>query len=270
MRAYVAIVRARFLALLQYRVAALGGLFTQTFFGLVRIMILQSFYAASADVAPIALPRAIGYVWLGQATLLLVPWRNDEDVAEQIRTGSVVYELARPLDLYGVWFARSIAWRTAPVLLRMVPMFVIAMLVVPAIAPGWGLAPPASPAVLAMWIACFFGAVLVSSALTTLANVTLMWTIAGDGVTMIVASCATMFGGLVIPLPLYPDWAKPIVYAMPFAGMLDLPSRVFSGDIALADAPLVLAHQLAWTLALVALGRYLLSRGVRRLVVQGG
>jgi ABC-2 type transport system permease protein len=270
MRGYVAIIAARFRALLQYRAAALGGLFTQTFFGLVRIMILQAFYAAATVAPPIALPRAVSYVWLGQATLLLIPWRSDEDVVEQIRTGNVVYELTRPLDLYGVWLARSLAWRTAPVFLRMLPMFVVAMIVVPAVAPGWELAPPASAGAFAMWIACFAGAVLVSATLTALMNVTLMWTLTGDGVPMLVATCATMFGGLVIPLPLFPEWAKPVLYALPFAGMLDLPSRVWSGDIPLASAGWVVVHQLAWTLALAALGRWLLSRGVRRLVVQGG
>lgn len=270
MRGYVAIIAARFRALLQYRAAALAGLFTQVFFGLVRIMILRAFYAAATAPAPISLPRVITYVWLGQATLLLIPWRTDEDVAEQIRTGNVVYELTRPLDLYGVWFARSLAWRTAPVFLRMLPMFVVAMVIVPLIAPGWELAMPPSAAALVMWAACFIGAVLVSAALSALINVTLMWTLTGDGVPMLLATCATMFGGLVIPLPLFPAWAKPVLYALPFAGMLDLPSRVFSGDIAVSSAPWVLAHQLAWTFVLVAFGRWLLSRGVRRLVVQGG
>ncbi len=270
MSGYLAVIAARFRSLLQYRAAALGGLFTQVFFGLVRIMILRAFYAAAVGPAPMRLPNVIGYVWLGQATLLLIPWRTDEDVAEQIRTGNVVYELTRPLDLYGLWFARSVAWRTAPVFLRMLPMFVVAMLVVPVVAPGWELAAPPSAAALVMWIACFAGAVLVSAALTALMNVTLMWTLTGDGVPMLVATCATMFGGLVIPLPLFPDWAKPVLYAMPFAGMLDLPSRVFTGDIAASHAGWVVAHQLAWTLALVALGRWLLGRGVRRLVVQGG
>lgn len=269
MSGYLAIVAARFRSLLQYRAAALGGLFTQTFFGLVRIMILQAFYAASTVAAPMALPRVVGYIWLGQATLLLIPWRTDEDVAEQIRTGTVVYELTRPLDLYGSWFARSLAWRTAPMFLRMVPMFVIAMVVVPLLAPGWELAPPNAAAAIA-WVACFGGAVLVSSALTTLMNVTLLWTLTGDGVPMLVATCATIFGGLVIPLPLFPDWAQPVLYALPFAGMLDLPSRVFTGDIPASHAGWVLAHQLVWTFALVALGRWLLGRGMRRLVVQGG
>lgn len=271
MSGYLAIVAARFRSLLQYRAAALSGLFTQTFFGLVRIMILRAFYAASATAAaPMALPHVTGYVWLGQATLLLIPWRGDEDVTEQIRTGNVVYELTRPLDLYGLWFARALAWRTAPVMLRMLPMFVLAMLVIPIFVPEWGLAPPPSLAAFVLWLPCFAGAVLISAALTTLMSVTLMWTVSGDGVPILIASCATIFGGLVIPLPLFPDWAQPMLYALPFAGMLDLPSRLFTGDIAVANAPWILAHQLAWTIALVALGRALLRRGVRRLVVQGG
>jgi ABC-2 type transport system permease protein len=266
---YAAIIAARFRALLQYRAAALGGLFTQIFFGLVRVMILRAFYAASTN-APISLKSVTGYVWLGQATLLLIPWRSDEDVAEQIRTGTIVYELTRPLDLWGTWFARSLAWRTAPVFLRMLPMFAIAMLVVPAFDPGWGLAAPPSVAAFVMWIGCFAGAVMLSAALTALINVTMMWTITGEGVPMLIATFATMFGGLVIPLPLFPDWLKPLLYALPFAGILDLPARVFTGDLSVAQGGLVIAHQLAWTLAFAAGGRYLLSRGLRRLVVQGG
>jgi ABC-2 type transport system permease protein len=269
MTGYTAVIAARFRSLLQYRAAALGGLFTQIFFGLVRIMILSAFYA-SASAAPMALGEVIGYVWLGQATLLLVPWRVDQDVAEQIRTGTVVYELTRPLDLYGLWFARAIAWRTAPVFLRMVPMFVFAMVLLPLLgAPEWQLhAPSAASAV--MWLGCFVGAVLVSSALTALISVSMMWTVSGDGVPMLVAACATMFGGLVIPLPLFPDWCQPILYALPFADLLDLPSRVFTGHISPHDAVWVIAHQLAWTIGLVVLGRWLLARGLRRLVVQGG
>lgn len=64
---------------------------------------------------------------------------------------------------------------------------------------------------------------------------------------MLIATFATMFGGLVIPLPLFPDWLKPVLYALPFAGVLDLPARVFTGDLPVAQGGLVIAHQLAWT-----------------------
>jgi ABC-2 type transport system permease protein len=267
MRAYQAIIGARFRALLQYRAAALGGLFTQIAFGLTRLMILEAFYRSSTAAQPMSLAEVVGYVWLGQATLLLVPWRADADVAQQIRTGTIAYELARPLDLYAVWFARAVAGRTAPVLLRMLPMFVVAMLLVPS---GWRLAPPPSLAAAALWLATFGGAVLLSSAITALMSVSMLWTVSAQGVPLLLANLATFGSGLVIPLPLFPGWARTVLTALPFAGMLDLPARVYTGNIAAADAGWVLAHQLAWVVALAALGRWLLGRGLRRVVVQGG
>jgi ABC-2 type transport system permease protein len=266
---YLRIAGARFRALLQYRGAALGGLLAQTFFGLVRIMVLSAFFAAGA--APLSFDAAVSYVWLGQAVFLLFPWRLDPDIAEPIRTGNIAYELCRPLDLHGVWLSRAIAMRTAPVLLRLVPMVIVAAAVLPAIGlAAWRLAPPASFAAALLFLAAFAGAVLLSSALTTLIHVGLLWTVGGEGVQVLVGTAAVLLGGLVIPLPLFPDGAQPWLIALPFAGILDLPARVYTGALVGADAALVLVHQAAWSAALIVVGRVLLRGRLRRISVQGG
>jgi ABC-2 type transport system permease protein len=76
--------------------------------------------------------------------------------------------------------------------------------------------------------------------------------------------------GMIVPLPFFPDGWQPVLNVLPFRGLGDVPYRMFSGHLPLAELPLLLAHQLAWTAALVLLGRWLLSRAQRRLVVQGG
>ncbi|HKA91571.1 MAG TPA: ABC-2 family transporter protein [Haliangiales bacterium] len=271
MTGYAAVVAARFRMLLQYRGAALGGLATQTFFGLVRIMILDGFYRASATPPSLGFPQAVGYVWLGQATLALFPWNTDSEIRDQVRKGTVVYELCRPLDLYGLWYARAIAWRSAPTLLRMIPMFAFAAAVLPALGLGdWGLAPPAGVGAGIAWVAATVGALFLSCALTTLAHVGVLATLGADGVPALMATIASLLGGMVIPLPLFPDWAQGLLAALPFSGALDLPARLYVGHIAAADAVWVLAQQLSWTAILVVLGRWLLARQTRRLVVQGG
>jgi ABC-2 type transport system permease protein len=263
MRGYTALVSARFRTLLQYRAAALAGFGTQLVFGLIHATVLRAFYAVSTGPHPMTLPQVVAYVWLGQAMLAMLPWNQDREVVQMIRSGNVAYELLRPLDLYALWYSRALAMRTAPTLLRAVPMFLVAGLFL-------GLAPPPSFASALAWAAATAGALALSCALTVLMSVTALWTVSGEGAFYLLAASATIFSGLVIPLPLFPDWAQPVLNALPFRGLSDVPFRLYSGNIAPSDAVACVLQQLAWAVALAAFGRLLLARGLRRLVVQGG
>jgi ABC-2 type transport system permease protein len=273
LRPYLAVLSARFRMMLQYRAAAIAGIATQVFWGVVRVMVLEAFYRSATDVTsmPMNLHEVCGYIWLGQAFLAMLPWNVDLEIRQMVRSGAIAYELARPTDLYWLWFARSLAWRTAPTLLRAVPIFLLAMLVLPLIGLGeWRLGAPPSVLSALAWIACMIGAIALTSALSTLLNISLLWTIAGDGVVTLVTGLVVLLTGMVIPLPLFPAWAQPILRALPFAGIVDLPFRVYTGNIPASGAGWVLMHQLLWTAGLVLFGRWLLSRGMRRVVVQGG
>jgi ABC-2 type transport system permease protein len=271
LRPYRAILSARVRMLLQYRAAALAGLWTQIFFGLVLLMIYDAFYGSTTVRQPMTFAEIVSYVWLGQALLAMLPWNADAEIRAMVRSGAVAYELCRPIDLYSLWYARALAWRTAPTILRAVPMCLIAAVILPLIGLGeWRLASPPS-----VGSAIAFGATLVCTlllgcALTTLINITLLWTISGEGAVILLTALVTFLSGMIVPLPLFPEWAQPIVQALPFAGLVDLPFRVFTGHIPPAAAVSVLQHQIFWTVALVLFGRWVLSKGVRRVVVQGG
>ena len=79
-----------------------------------------------------------------------------------------------------------------------------------------------------------------------------------------------VFSGMIVPLPLFPDWSHPLLDVLPFRGLVDLPFRLYMGHIPAREVLGVLGHQLLWTAVLVVLGRCLLARGTRPLVVQGG
>ena len=270
MTPYLAIVGARFRMLLQYRAAALAGLGTQVFFGLVLIMVYEAFYRSARVVPPIAFGQIVSYVWLGQALFAMLPWNTDREWRSMVRSGAIVYELCRPVDLYGFAFARELARRTAPTLLRAVPMVVFATLVLPAIGlPEWRLGAP-EPAAAIGFVASFACTLVLACTIGVLVNITVIWTLEGAGITTLLTASVTLFSGMLIPLPLFPDWAQRALAWSPFAGLVDLPFRIYSGHIAGGDVALALARQVGWTLALVAFGRWLLGRGLRRVVVQGG
>jgi ABC-2 type transport system permease protein len=257
--------------LLQYRVAAIGGIWTQIFFGLVLIGIYEAFYRSTTRRPPMAFEQIVDYVWLGQALLAMLPWNADSEVRAMVRSGAVAYELCRPVDLYGLWFARALASRTAPTVLRAVPLCMFASAVLPAVGLGeWRLGLPPSAASAAAFVAAMACTLLLGCALSTLINISLLWTISGEGAVLVITTLVMFLSGMIMPLPLLPDWLQWIVLALPFAGLVDLPFRIFTGHIPAAAVLPVIEHQLFWTAALVVFGRWLLRRGLRRVVVQGG
>jgi len=264
MRPYLANLSAQLRQQLQYRAAAAAGVATQVFWGLIRTMIFSAFYAGvSPGTAPMDLEQVVAYVWLGQAFLMFTPLAGaDHELLWRIRTGGVVYDLLRPLDMYGFWYSRMLAVKIAPTILRAIPILVLATIM------GW-IEWPAWP-VIAAWLASMVAAALLGCALATGVAVTAFWTMSGQGVLQLTTALGLLLSGLVIPLPLFPAWLQPLLYALPFRGLIDIPFRIFTGHLPLAELPALLAHQLAWTATLVLAGRYLTSRAVRRVIVQGG
>ncbi len=262
---YIALFYARFRTLLQYREAAIAGMATQLFWGLVKVMVLEAFYKSAQHVPPMSLPQAITYTWLGQAFLAMLPFtaNPDPDVRNMIRSGAVAYELARPLDLYTLWFARQIAARTAPTLLRCIPLFLIAV-------PFLGMAlPPTLLSTFAALIA-LMGALLLTCSFMTIITASLLWTVSGDGIARIAPSLTMLGSGMIIPLPLFPAGLQPLLHFLPFSGMADTPFRLYMGHLPPGAVGAVLVHQLCWTVVFIAIGRFLLWRGTHALVVQGG
>lgn len=269
--AYLAVISARYRTLLQYRAAAFAGFVTQLFWGAIRIMILGAFFAVSSEPQPMSFAEVVAYVWLGQAFLGILPWGVDAELARLIKEGGVSYELIRPLDLYTFWFCRSIALRTATTTLRSGPMIVLAMGVLPLVGlEEYALAPPADLVSLSLFIVSLFCAVLLASALTMIMHVMLVWTLSGEGFNRLMPGVTNILAGMVIPLPLFPDWLQPALALQPFRGLVDVPFRIYSGNITASAAVTDIAQQIVWVVLIVWFGRSLLKRALRDLVVQGG
>jgi ABC-2 type transport system permease protein len=269
--AYMAVVAARFKVLLQYRIAALAGFTTQLFWGFIKIMVFVAFYEATTNEPPMSFAQVLVYIWLGQAMLSLLPWNVDAEIAGHIRTGGVAYELLRPLDLYGFWFARTIAYRSAPTLLRMLPMLIFSFLILPLVGfQEWALPPPADGASLALFAVSLLATLILATAITMVMHVSLIWTVSGEGFNRLMPGIVPIFSGLTIPLPLFPDWMQTFLYWQPFRGAADVPLRIYSGHIPASDAGFEILLQLGWAGVIALFGYWLLARGRSKLVVQGG
>ena len=270
-RAYLTVFRARFRTLLQYRAAAWAGFGTQTFFGLVRVMIFTGFYASTTESMPFSFEQMMSYVWLGQCLFALIPFRHDAEINSMIRTGNIAYELVRPVRLYPYWFARAVAGRTAPVLLRALPMVVVSAGIFPLIGAGrWALGPPASVAAGAAFGLSLLAAMFLACTFSLLMSVSLFWTISAEGVGTLFPVIVWSLSGIVLPIPFFPDWMQRVFLLLPFRGLMDVPFQIYIGSMTPGRGLVEVCIQIAWIVGIAVVGRTLLSRAQRRVVVQGG
>ena len=125
MRAYLSTFRLRRRLELQYRGAVVGGVVCQIFFGLILVAIYRAMYLGKPQAMPLS--QITSYVWLQQAFFRML-LASDPELTDKIRTGSIAYDLCRPLDLYGFYYVRIMAQKMTGSLLRAVPMLVFAFL----------------------------------------------------------------------------------------------------------------------------------------------
>jgi ABC-2 type transport system permease protein len=135
---------------------------------------------------------------------------------------------------------------------------------------SWALGWPPSLAAGLAFVAAVAAAFLLSAAINTFVQITLLWTLSGEGVSRILPAFVVVFSGMVVPLPFFPEWMQPVLRALPFRALCDVPYRIYTGHLSGSEAASEIALALAWTVALVIVGRTLLVRGTRRVVVQGG
>ncbi len=208
---------------------------------------------------------------MGQAIFALLPWNVDPEFGRQVRSGAIAYELLRPLDLYTLWFAGALAFRTAPMSLRCIPLVIVSMLILPWLGLGeWALKPPLSLVYSVFFVASFALAMLLSAAIQMLMHISMLWTISAQGIDRIVPAVTLVLSGMLVPLPLFPERLQPLLVLQPFRGLVDVPFRIYSGHMPLGLVMIEVMGQVIWLCVLVGCGRLLLARGTRKLVVQGG
>jgi len=267
MKSYLALFRIRFAAGMQYRAAALAGLATQFAWGLMLILQFLAFYRSDPSAFPMELSQVASYIWIQQAFLaLFMSWFFENDIFASITSGSIAYELARPVDLYNRWFCHSVANRLSRATLRCVPILLVAFF----LPEPFRMSLPQSFEQFVFFLVSAALALGVVVAFSMLIYISVFYTLSPLGVRLIAAVGADFLAGAIIPLPFFPDGIRQVAELLPFAAMQNMPLRIYSGNIAGIDVFYGMGLQLFWLVVLVMIGKVAMNRALQKVVVQGG
>lgn len=267
MKKYLSVFRIRFIHSFQYRAAALAGVATQFAWGFMEILAFRAFYSSDPAAFPMEFSQLSSYIWLQQAFLAMTAlWFFDADIFESISSGGVAYELARPMSLYFMWFAKNCGTRLSRTLLRCVPVLAVAFL----LPKPWGMALPADILAFVCFLISLALAFFVVVALVMFVYIITVHSISPLGPRYFLGALSELLAGATIPLPFFPDKIRAVVELLPFASGQNVPLRIYSGHLAGADMAGAMLLQLFWAVALILGGVLWLRASVKKLVVQGG
>ena len=263
---YISYFKTRLVAGLQYKVAAIAGIATQVFWGILYCFVYQAFYS-NTSISDISFSELITYVWLNQAFIRLIYINTkDVDILESIIDGTVAYELVRPYHLYNWWYLKLLAGKLSSCALRFLPIIILGF-ILPA---PYNLSLPFSILSFILFLISLLLGTLLLCGILMIIHVIAFYTINFKGIFSISCQLMTLLSGFIIPVPLLPDIVKKATYFMPFRLIGDLPFRIYSGNINTVVALQDITLQLMWIIIIIIIGFSLMRRALKKVFIQGG
>jgi ABC-2 type transport system permease protein len=257
----VALAGAGFRRYSTYRQATVAGAFTNTVFGFMRCYVMLSVADAAGQAAGYDRGQLATFVWVGQGLLAVVNFWTAPDLAERVRSGDVVADLLRPVDLMASFVVTDLGRAGYAMLTRFVVPVAAGLL-------AFDLYLPADPVTYLLFAVSVLLAVVICSVCLFLVGLTAFWLLDVRGMIMLWAFAAGAGCGLYFPLPFLPDWLELGLWLVtPFPSLLQAPLDVLVGR---GSPALLIAAQVAWLAVVVGVARVVQRRALRRLVIQGG
>lgn len=267
MKKYLSFFKIRFINGLQYRAAAWAGVATQFAWGFFTLLMFRAFYKSGQNSFPMSFSQLSNYVWMQQAFLaLFMAWFFDYEIFDAITTGNIAYELCRPIDLYAMWFVKNMAVRLSRAVLRCMPILIVAVLLPHPL----NITLPHDPVAGLLFLVSILLGFSVLIAFFMLIYISAFYTLSPTGIRILATSVIEFFTGAIIPLPFFPQEILPVINTLPFASMQNTPFLIYTGYISGTDIARSLLLQLGWLVLLVALGKTMMNRALKKVIIQGG
>ena len=263
MTAFFATIRTSFRRQLTYRAANLSGLATNLMFAFFRAAVLIALFNEKSAVNGLSIQGAITFSGITQALIGFLSFFSWFEVMHSINEGQIGADLLKPMNYFTYWLGVDLGRAMGSFIIRSLPLFLIFMLFYHVTLPNTAL----------QW-AVFFISIILSELISFgwrfLVNLAAFWSPNALGIGRFAFGLSWIFSGFYMPLNLFPDWLANFARLTPFGASVYLPIEIFINNLngsALLEAILI---QLFWVLFFIIIDQLVLSRGIRKLVIQGG
>ncbi len=265
MRLYLELARRSFRQLLTYRGATLAGIFTNGIFGVMIASVYLGLFRSQSGgeegiVRGWSAEQTVTLVWINQSLLMTVFMWGWWEIIRTIQSGEIVTDLLKPLDYFSYWLSRDLGRAAAHFLVRGIPTFAIGAIF-------FDLVYPDSLIRSIAFLVSIVLAVIVSFTFRFMLNLAGFWVMDYRGISYLSMAIINLLSGFLIPLAFFPTPLRVVSEILPFRAIIMIPNEIYLSQI---HPALGLLFQGVWIVAMVVGARWLLAKGERKVVIQGG
>ncbi|ULH15507.1 ABC-2 family transporter protein [Deinococcus sp. KNUC1210] len=223
-RLFWEVARRSFARQLTYRRAAIAGLLTNLFFGVLRMSVLLALLRGRGLIVGFSASDAVTYTGITQALIMMMSLFGWFDLMNTVYRGEVGSDLLRPYSYFGFWLAGDAGRAAAQFLMRAVPILVL-------YAALFGLKPPQSVGTGLLVVLSTLLAWFVSFSFRFLINLTAFWSPNAIGMGRLAFTVLMFASGFLLPLTLFPAWVQTLCSLTPFPSMLQSVVDLWTGKV---------------------------------------
>ncbi len=269
LRLYLAFVRLAFLKFLAYRLRYYTGVVSYTIFVAGNAYLYRALFASRPETVEAV--RIGGFTLAEMITYVAVAWIGrsftfnniDRTLSHQIEQGEIAMQLIKPMHVQTVMIFEAVGEAAFRLLLFTVPIMVV-------VVPLFGILGPPHPALYGWTLLSFMLALVINSQVNFLVGLLAFYFKNINGVIRAKHISMDFLSGVLIPFSFFPAWVATAADWLPFAGIAYVPVTIYLGKRVGGDLELALLLQAGWAVGLYLLGRWLWSRAVRAVALQGG
>jgi viologen exporter family transport system permease protein len=273
-RPLLAFARMAFLEHLAYRLRYVVGILNYTIYMGVQYFLWSAVYSSAPPgttaLGGFTFPQIITYFAVGWVVRVSCFNNIDREIADRVSQGDIVLDLLRPPSLLVMRYGAAVGETVFRVFFMAIPTALVLF-------PLFGVeAPPLDASVAESALSLLEFAVSVALAfhlfflINFLIGVSAVYLEKIRGFLWAKFILVQFLSGLLVPYDLFPPWARTLLAALPFRGMVYGPIAIYIGHARGAEALRELALQAGWTIALWLLARRFWSAARRKLMAQGG
>ncbi|MNE44478.1 hypothetical protein D3C80_1387040 [compost metagenome] len=222
----------------------------------------QAVYENRTTVGDMTLQAMITYTML--ATLL-----NNftsgvgNQLANQVRDGSVAIELMRPYNLLDKLVSLDIGFKISGIIREALPLLLIAYLFL-------GVSAPSSWEAVVLFILSAILGILIGTQLDLIIGILAFWLDYVWGLRVLRGAILLFFTGALVPITMFPEWLRTLSMYLPFQSMVYVPVTIYTGQLTGMAAFQAMAIQLLWLAGIFVGIRVAWSYAIRRVTIFGG